>query len=81
MSECMCPHCRPYDPDYSYTEAHRIECEARKVLTWTLLQRREYLDNVERMRGQQARANLEQAIKHAWSSRQQTSPASDASST
>ncbi|MCU0810137.1 MAG: hypothetical protein MUE59_03725 [Thiobacillaceae bacterium] len=45
------------------------------------MQRREYLDNVERMRGQQARANLEQAIKLAWGSRQQTTPESSASPT
>lgn len=72
MSDCACPHCRPYDPDYRYTEAHRLDCEARKVMTWNLQTRREYLANVERMRGPQARQQLEQALASAWRSRKQT---------
>ncbi len=78
MSECACPHCRPHDPDYRYTEAHRLDCEARKVIEWTLQQRREYLDNVERMRGKTMRTKLEEAIRKNWPSRQKTSNASGA---
>ena len=40
------------------TEAHRRACEAREVLLWPLEQRREYLRDVERIRGKDAAYDL-----------------------
>jgi hypothetical protein len=46
-SECPCPSCRPSDPSPSYTEAYRLVCEARHVLTWPIQDRRDYLERIE----------------------------------
>lgn len=51
----------------SASEAWRHECEARYVASRpTLLDRREYLDAVERRRGQAEADRLRQTMKQLW---------------
>jgi hypothetical protein len=44
------------------TEQHRLECEARHMLTLPLIQRRKELDLIEKQRGEYAVAYLKEEI-------------------
>jgi hypothetical protein len=44
------------------TEQHRLECEARHMLTLPLAQRRKELDLIEKLRGEYAVAYLKEEI-------------------
>lgn len=46
----------------------RRECEARTVLRWTLVKRREHIAAVERIRGATAAAMLKDDILLLWNS-------------
>lgn len=46
----------------TYSEAYRLECEARSVLKLPFKRRRIHLDEIERIRGKPARQTLEDAI-------------------
>jgi hypothetical protein len=49
------------------SEAWRMECEARYVVNLAGLRlRRDYLEAVEKRRGQAARSELEAAVKVEW---------------
>lgn len=53
--------------DPTWTEQHRLECEARHVIKMPTLQdRRAYLERVELKRGKEARKYLEQEILKQW---------------
>lgn len=57
---CRCEQCSD-DPALTWTEAHRLECEARFVMRMRRAERWRYLDKVERRRGLDAVI----VIKHA----------------
>lgn len=50
----------------SSSEEFRASCEARYVLAKPLAQRRQYLEDVGRIRGPAGRATLEDAIRKEW---------------
>lgn len=50
----------------TWTDAWRLECEARLVLTWPLDQRQDYLAAVEKARGAEAAQALRNAITIEW---------------
>jgi len=51
------------DPLYAATSAHRLACEARELLRWPLETRRDYLADIERLRGNLAASQLREALK------------------
>lgn len=51
------------EPIYAATSAHRLACEARELLRWSLDARRAYLADIERIRGNAAAAALRAALK------------------
>jgi len=54
-----------------YTDQHRLECETRHVLGFpTREARRQYLDMVEKKRGEPARRILEREIMKQWKEKQ-----------
>ncbi len=58
------------DAAFKSSEVWRVACEARHCLDWyDLEERRNYLALVEKHRGQQGRAYLEQAIMAEWKRR------------
>lgn len=48
------------------TEQHRMECEAREVLSWPKGDRTNYLALVERRRGPEASQLLKDEIMRQW---------------
>lgn len=50
------------------SEMWRRECEARTLLQWTLVKRREHIAAVERIRGPTAAAMLKADILQLWNS-------------
>ena len=48
---------------YAATSAHRLACEARELLRWPLETRRDYLTDIERLRGKLATDQLREALK------------------
>jgi hypothetical protein len=50
----------------TYSEAWRLECEAREVLSWKLDKRRKFLVMVEKERGKAGREKLEGEILRLW---------------
>lgn len=63
---CRCEACAPDFPSYTDTRAWAFECEARWVAAMPLERRREYLDVVQRKRGDSSRADLEKALTARW---------------
>jgi hypothetical protein len=55
----------------TWTEAWRLECEARHVLTWPLQARRDYLTAVAKARGEAAAQSLKAAISTEWRKQRQ----------
>lgn len=53
----------------SASEAWRLETEARELLHWGTLERREYLATVERKRGPEAAKALNDAFLMLWEAR------------
>ncbi len=53
----------------TYSEAWRLECEAREVLSWKLADRRKFLVEVEKHRGLKGRQKLEEEILRLWNLR------------
>ncbi|MFY3577146.1 DUF7696 family protein [Achromobacter xylosoxidans] len=49
--------------EYSSSEEHRRECEARQILAWPFEKRRPYLELVGKRRGAEAREELEMEVK------------------
>lgn len=55
----------------NYSEAWRIECEARSILNMpTLAKRQARLDHIERTRGRVAADQLRKAMLDVWNARQ-----------
>lgn len=52
------------------SEAWRLECEARHILTWPLQQRQAYLADLPKWRGEAATQALRAAILVEWRKRQ-----------
>lgn len=65
----------PESIPFSHSEQHRRECEARQVLKWPLLKRREYLAAIEKIRGKEARTYLEEEISRQWAAKRPRPPA------
>lgn len=57
------------DRDYRASEQFRAICEARYVLAKPLAERRQYLDDVGKVRGAAARKYLERVIRSEWEKR------------
>ena len=65
LTGCRCEQCTD-DPAPTWTEAWRLECEARAVLKMpTREARRDYLASIEKLRGAPGRQRLEAAIMGA----------------
>lgn len=56
------------------SEAHRLACEARHLLTWPLSQRQAYLADIPKIRGESAAQALREAVRAEWMLRR-TQPA------
>jgi hypothetical protein len=56
----------------TYSEAWRLECEAREVLSWKLDKRRKFLVMVEKERGKAGREKLEGEILRLWNLKKST---------
>ncbi|MHA6905389.1 DUF7696 family protein [Ralstonia syzygii subsp. celebesensis] len=64
--QCRCPSCCA-DPAPTYTEQHRLECEARHVCNLPDRERRlAYLEVVAKRRGQEARDALAAEVHRQW---------------
>lgn len=50
----------------NYSEAFRVECEARHVLTMPLHQRRRHIEMVEQKRGKDAVENFKKLVRILW---------------
>ena len=50
----------------TWSEAWRMECEARELLTWSLQARRKQLDLVQQKRGWEARLKLQDEMERLW---------------
>ena len=48
------------------SEAYRQACEVRHVLGLALIERQEYLDRVEKVRGARAGGELREAVRKEW---------------
>lgn len=59
---CLCELCRSENPAPTWTEAHRLACEVRSILSMPLEDRRRFLRIVERERGQEATQRLKNAL-------------------
>ncbi len=53
----------------SSSEEHRLECEARQLMRWGTIERRQYLDNVERKRGPDEAQRLNDTFLKLWEER------------
>ncbi len=51
------------------SEQFRLECEARELLRWGTLERREYIATVERKRGPAAAQALKDTFMKLWEAR------------
>ena len=54
---CLCPSCS-VEPAFTYTEAHRIQCEARTILKKPKPVRKWYLGEVHKRRGEDSAIKL-----------------------
>lgn len=52
------------------TEQHRMQCEAREVLSWDKARRVEFLEMVERRRGADGCQQLKDEIMRQWKAKQ-----------
>lgn len=52
--------------NYKSSEAWRLECEAREILSWKLADRRKHLDLVQEKRGWAARITLQDEMERLW---------------
>lgn len=66
---CLCPACSLI-PAPTYTEAYRLECEARHVLSMTLDRRRQYLDGMKPERAKP----LKREITRQWNANRNAVP-------
>lgn len=48
------------------SEAYRLACEARHLLTWPLTQRQAYLADIPKIRGESAAQALRDAVRAEW---------------
>ena len=63
---CQCPQCTD-TPGETYTERHRIECEARHVCKIETREgRANYLEKIEEKRGFAAMVELRNEVKRQW---------------
>lgn len=52
--------------EFKNSEAWRLECEARELLSWSLQKRRKQLDLVQQKRGWLARLTLQDEMERLW---------------
>lgn len=52
--------------EFKKSEAWRLECEAREILSWKLKDRRKHLDLVQEKRGWLARLTLQDEMERLW---------------
>lgn len=52
--------------EFKKSEAWRLECEAREILSWKLKDRRKHLDLVQEKRGWAARITLQDEMERLW---------------
>jgi len=52
--------------EFKNSEAWRLECEARELLSWSLHKRRKQLDLVQEKRGWLARLTLQDEMERLW---------------
>lgn len=69
MTACRCPSCST-DPSAKYSDAWRLETEARLLLSMPIEGRRKYLDTLKGAR----RETLEAAMKKLWLDRKPNPP-------
>ena len=64
MTTCQCESCCPENPGATYTRAHMLACEARRVCRIpTREERAGYLADVEKFRGKDAADALRTAVR------------------
>lgn len=71
---CGCERCQPGTPDPTYTEAYRLECLARSVLSRPLADQRPFLDLFERKNGPDMALKLKEEIWRVWDAQRRQSP-------
>jgi len=59
-------------PNCTWGEKHRLECEARLVVSWDRLTRLTYYADVKKKRGQAAAQQLIEETKKQWNTSQQS---------
>jgi len=67
MPACRCERCCPADLAPTYTEAYRLECQARSVAALPSLEaRRASLDRWYQRHGKDSTERLKDAIERVW---------------
>lgn len=64
MTACRCEQCSD-DPDYTYTDDWRHECEARMVALMDAERRTAYLEGVKEKRGADAHQRIAESLHEA----------------
>ena len=54
------------DQAYAATEPHRRACEARELMRWPLAERRKYLADIRKTRGDAAADALQEELTTQW---------------
>jgi hypothetical protein len=60
------------NPNCTWGEKHRLECEARAVMRWDRVTRLAYYADVKKKRGEAAAQQLIEETKQQWNATQQS---------
>ena len=75
MTPCRCERCCPDNPAPTYTEAYRLECQARSVAAMPSLEaRRAYLDRWYQRHGKDSTERLKDAVARVFEIRKGARP-------